>query len=153
VLRLSIKKWNNYLGISLNTLLGLSLLGVPRVILHDLSLIKEGSLINSLFVFVPIVIWIGYIVWQNIKRPFLSLVVIGLFYGIFLAISHQIFWDTAFNTSIQLGGNLSDLSPLISSMIIRVFAFFSSLTTGILVGVISGAVASMIYFLKSVRKK
>ncbi|MDN6723422.1 hypothetical protein [Tetragenococcus halophilus] len=103
--------------------------------------------------FIPIIIWIGYIVWKNVKRPFLSLVVIGLFYGIFLAISHQIFWDTAFNASIQLGGNLSDLSPLISSMIIRVFAFFSSLTTGVLVGVISGTVTSVIYFLKSVRKK
>ncbi|AYW51410.1 hypothetical protein C7H83_05730 [Tetragenococcus halophilus] len=147
------KKWDHYFGISLNTLLGLSLLGVPRVILHDLSLIKEGSLTNSLFVFIPIIIWIGYIVWKNVKRPFLSLVVIGLFYGIFLAISHQIFWDTAFNASIQLGGNLSDLSPLISSMIIRVFAFFSSLTTGVLVGVISGTVTSVIYFLKSVRKK
>lgn len=123
------------------------------MILHDLSLIKEGSLTNSLFVFIPIIIWIGYIVWKNVKRPFLSLVVIGLFYGIFLAISHQIFWDTAFNASIQLGGNLSDLSPLISSMIIRVFAFFSSLTTGVLVGVISGTVTSVIYFLKSVRKK
>ncbi|GBD62734.1 hypothetical protein TEHAL1_06580 [Tetragenococcus halophilus] len=150
---MSIKKWDHYFGISLNTLLGLSLLGVPRVILHDLSLIKEGSLTNSLFVFIPIIIWIGYIVWKNVKRPFLSLVVIGLFYGIFLAISHQIFWDTAFNASIQLGGNLSDLSPLISSMIIRVFAFFSSLTTGVLVGVISGTVTSVIYFLKSVRKK
>lgn len=150
---MSIKKWNHYLGISLNTLLGLSLLGAPRVILHDLSLIKEGSLTNSLFVFVPIIIWISYIVWRNVKRPFLSLVVIGLFYGIFLAITHQFFWDTAFNTSIHLGGNLSDLSLLISSMIIRVFAFFSSLTSGVLVGVISGAVASMIYFLKRVRKK
>lgn len=49
---MSIKKWDHYFGISLNTLLGLSLLGVPRVILHDLSLIKEGSLTNSLFVFI-----------------------------------------------------------------------------------------------------
>lgn len=88
---MSIKKINEYLGISLVTLFVLSLLGLPRVILHDLSLIEEGSLVNSLFVFVPIIIWIGYIVWQNVKRPFLSLVVIGLFYGIFLALSHQIF--------------------------------------------------------------
>ncbi|GMA71051.1 hypothetical protein [Tetragenococcus osmophilus] len=150
---MSIKKINEYLGISLVTLFVLSLLGLPRVILHDLSLIEEGSLVNSLFVFVPIIIWIGYIVWQNVKRPFLSLVVIGLFYGIFLALSHQIFWNTAFNTSIQLGGNLSHLSPLVSSSIIRVFAFFSSLTTGAIVGVISGLIASIINFLKRMRGK
>lgn len=150
---MSIKKINEYLGISLVTLLALSLLGLPRVVLHDLSLLEEGSLVNSLFVFVPIVIWVGCIVWQNVKRPFLSLVVIGLFYGIFLAISHQVFWNTAFSMSIQLGGNLSHLPPLVSSSIIRVFAFFSSLITGAIVGIISGSIASIINFFKRMRVK
>ncbi len=76
---MSIQRINNYLGVPLFTLIMLSLLGVPRVIAHDLSIIEEGSLVNSILVFAPIIIWIMYTNLKNIKKTFLSLLLIGFF--------------------------------------------------------------------------
>ncbi|UUI03513.1 hypothetical protein NP439_02110 [Oceanobacillus jeddahense] len=143
-----IQKINNYLGVPVLTLIVLSLLGVPRVILHDLSIIEEGSVVNSILVFAPIIIWIAYIVLKNVNKPFLSLLLIGFFYGIFLAIVHQILWNVAMDTSIQLGGNFSNLPQAVSNIIVRTFAFFSGVTTGIVVGAITGAVGSLLNFVK-----
>ncbi|WP_040979387.1 hypothetical protein [Oceanobacillus jeddahense] len=143
-----IQKINNYLGVPVLTLIVLSLLGVPRVILHDLSIIEEGSTVNSLLVFIPIIIWLAYIVLKNVNKPFLSLLLTGFFYGIFLAIVHQILWNVAMDTSIQLGGNFSNLPQAVSNIIVRTFAFFSGVTTGIVVGAITGAVGSLLNFVK-----
>lgn len=145
---MSIKKINDYLGIPVITLLLLSLLGVPRVITHDLSMVAEGSLINSILVFAPIIIWIVYIVWKGVNKPFLSLLLIGVFYGIFLAIGHQILWSFSFDAPIQFGGNLSDLPQTTVNVIARIFAFFSSLITGTVVGVFTGLVGSIVNFIK-----
>lgn len=139
----------DYLGVSIITLLLLSLLGVPRVIAHDLSLIEEGTLVNSVFVFAPIIIWIVYISWNNVNKPFLSLLLIGFFYGLFLAIGHQILWDVAFDAPIQLGGNLSDLPQTTVNLITRIVAFFSSVTTGILVGAVTGLIGSVLNVIKN----
>ncbi|GAB2571008.1 hypothetical protein [Gracilibacillus alcaliphilus] len=145
---MSIPKISHYLGMPFFTLLLLSLLGVPRVILHDLNIIEEGSLVNSIFVFVPIIIWIAYIVWRDVKKPFLSLLLIGFFYGIFLAIVHQLLWGMAFDEPIQLGGNLSDLPQTTANLIVRIFAFFNSITTGIVIGIIIGTVGSLVNVIK-----
>lgn len=145
---LSINKINDYLGIPVITLLLLSLLGVPRVIAHDLSIVEEGSLINSILVFAPIIIWIVYIVWKDVNKPFLSLLLIGFFYGIFLAIGHQILWSFSLDVPIQFGGNLSDLPQTTVNVIARIFAFFSSVITGTVVGAITGLVGSIVNFIK-----
>ncbi|WP_326639701.1 hypothetical protein OG884_33965 [Streptosporangium sp. NBC_01755] len=34
-------------------IIGLALLAAPRVVLHDLDVIHEGTFVNALFVFVP----------------------------------------------------------------------------------------------------
>ena len=41
------------LGFSWPALVALAALAAPRVVLHDLGVIEEGSLVNGLFVFVP----------------------------------------------------------------------------------------------------
>lgn len=46
------------LGLPLVAIIGLALLAAPRVILHDLDIIHEGTAINALFVFLPPVVWI-----------------------------------------------------------------------------------------------
>lgn len=146
---MSMQRINNYLGVPLFTLIMLSLLGVPRVIAHDLSIIEEGSLVNSILVFAPIIIWIMYTNLKNIKKTFLSLLLIGFFYGIFLAAVHQILWSTALDTPIQFGGNLSNLPQTAVNLIARIFAFLSSVTTGIVIGAITGAAGSLVNFIKN----
>jgi hypothetical protein len=133
------------LGLPLPGLIGLALLAVPRVVLHDLGIIHEGSFINLLFVFVPPLIWVAFIVARKIPRPFLTTVVIGVIYGVFLALIHQLLWHQSMaGQSVQLGGNLADLAPGLQQLILRGAAVVSSLVTGTMVGVITGAVALLV---------
>lgn len=130
------------LGLPLIALIGLALLAAPRVPLHDLGIIEEGTFVNSLFVFVPPMIWVAVAVLKRVPNPLLTLLTIGLFYGVFLALGHQLLWTESFGDDPpQLGGNLSDLDPTLESVIIRSFAAVSSIFTGLIVGAISGLVA------------
>ncbi|HIW90651.1 MAG TPA: hypothetical protein H9870_03185 [Candidatus Corynebacterium avicola] len=132
------------LGFSVPVLVLLAALGAPRVVLHDLDVIHEGTFLNSLFVFVPPLIWIIATVAARIPRPFLTNIVVGVLYGAFLLLGHQIFWDSAFGGDPPaLGGNLSDIDPVIEDVILRVFSGLSSLVTGAVVGVVTGAVAAI----------
>lgn len=130
------------LGLSWAAIVGLALLAVPRVVLHDLGVIEEGTFVNALFVFVPALIWVAVAIIGRIADPFVTLLTVGACYGVLLAIGHQILWGV--NTGDEpprLGGNLADLDPGVQDVIIRVFAAFSSIFTGLIVGAVCGLVA------------
>lgn len=130
------------LGLPLIAIIGLALLAVPRVVMHDLGLIREATFVNALLVFVPVATWIVVALWRRVPNAFLTLLAIGAVYGVFLAIGHQLLWGWSFGENPPtLGGNLSDLDPGAQAIIIRSFASVSSLFTGVIVGVISGLVA------------
>lgn len=128
------------LGLPWPVLIGLALLGLPRVVLHDLDLVHEGTFVNLLLVVVPPVVWISVVLARRVTNPFLTLVVIGLCYGVVLALTHQLLWGVAFDEQPTLGGNLSDLAPGVQSVIIRFFAAISSIFTGVIVGVVTGLI-------------
>ncbi|MFF5233344.1 hypothetical protein [Dactylosporangium sp. NPDC000521] len=133
------------LGFSWPVLVGLAALAAPRVVLHDLGVVTEGSFVNGLLVFLPPLCWIAAVLWSRPPRPFLTVLVIGALYGVFLAAGHQLLWDTAFDGNTPaLGGNLTDLDPTAQSGILRVAAAASSLVTGAIVGAITGAVAELL---------
>lgn len=130
------------LGMPIVALIGLALLAVPRVVLHDLGLVQERTFVNGLLVFVPPLIWIGVVLLLRVRAPFLALLVVGAFYGVFLAIGHQVLWDIAWGENPPaLGGNLAGLDPTVQSFILRFFAAVSSLFTGVIVGAIAGLIA------------
>lgn len=78
-----------FLGLPLLPIFILALLGVPRVTVYDLHLVVPGSLINSFLVFIPPIIWLGFVLWKT-DKTFKPLLFIGIFYGILLGITHQI---------------------------------------------------------------
>jgi hypothetical protein len=130
------------LGLPVLALVALALLAVPRVVLHDVGILQEGSLVNSLFVFVPPLVWIAVVVLNRVPNPFLTVLVIGAIYGVFLAVGHQMLWNISFPEGTpRLGGNLRDVAPATSEAVVRSFAAVSSLFTGVIVGAISGLVA------------
>lgn len=123
-------------------IIGLALLAVPRVVLHDLGLLSEGTPLNALLVFAPLVIWIAVALWKRVPNPFLTLLLVGVFYGVFLALGHQLLWNVGFADSpVALGGNLANLDPVLQAVIIRFFAAVSSLFTGTVVGAVTGLIA------------
>ncbi len=133
------------LGFSWPGLVALAALAAPRVVLHDLGLIEEGSLVNGLFVFVPPVCWIAVVLWKRPERPFATVVAIGAIYGVFLAIGHQLLWDSAFEGATpSLGGVLAGIDPGTQEALLRTSAAVSSLVTGTFVGVVTGAVAQVL---------
>lgn len=133
------------LGLSWAAIAGLAFLGVPRAVLHDLDLVQEGTLVNALLVAVPPLVWVVVALAARIHRPFATLVVIGLCYGLDVAIIHQSLWPLAFEGDPpRLGGNLADVEPATQEGVIRFFAVLSSIATGALVGAAAGAVAALL---------
>jgi hypothetical protein len=126
-------------GVSPPVILGLALLGVPRAVAHDLDL--GGPVVNALLVFVPIAVWIGFVLAKRVPNPFLALLAVGVVYGVLLGVTHQLMWAEAFaGDSPSLGGNLAGvLPPAGEAVLLRVFAFGSSLFTGVLTGAATGA--------------
>ncbi|WP_449277658.1 hypothetical protein [Leucobacter sp. GX24907] len=130
------------LGLPLVAIIGLALLAVPRVVLHDLDIIHEGTVFNALLVFLPPAVWVFVALVSRVPNPFVTILVIGVCYGIFLALGHQLMWGIAFaDNSPQLGGSLAGIDPAIQAAILRSFAVLSSLVTGAIVGAIAGLVA------------
>ncbi len=130
------------IGLPLPAAFALALLAAPRVTLHDLGLIEEGTVVNALFVFIPPLVWIAVAVLRKIDRPILTLFVVGVLYGALLAVGHQILWNiNSGDDPVTLGGNLADLDPGVQTVIIRVFAAVSSLVTGSVVGAAAGLIA------------
>jgi len=131
------------LGLSLPAIILLAALAAIRVPLHDLGIVPDGSVAAGLLVFVPLAIWVTVVLQRRVPNPFLTLVVVGLAYGVMLAVIHQLFWSAAYDGSPpSLGGNLEGvLAPGLEAVVFRVSALFSSLVTGTLVGAVAGAVA------------
>lgn len=130
------------LGLPIPVVVGLALLGVPRVVLHDLGVIQEGTAANGALVFVPPLIWILVAVLARVPKPFLTMLATGAVYGAFLVIVHQVLWTTSFGGNPPtLGGNLEDLDPTMQNIVLRVFSVPTGLITGVVVGALSGTVA------------
>lgn len=130
------------LGLPVPVIIGLAALAAPRVVVHDLGIIEEGTWINSLFVFVPLLIWVVTVVLLRAPRPFVSLLVVGAVYGIFLAAGHLLLWEHSFPSgSPQLGGKLAHVDSFLQELLVRTAVVISSVVTGTLAGVITGVIA------------
>ncbi|MCB7135783.1 hypothetical protein [Cellulosimicrobium marinum] len=130
------------LGLPFLGVAALSLLAAPRVVLHDLGVVQEGSAVNLLLVVVPLVAWVGVALWARVPNPFLTLLVTGACYGVVLALVHQLLWDRAFGEDPpSLGGNLALVDGGTQEVVLRVASVGSSLVTGVVVGAVCGLVA------------
>lgn len=145
---MNIQRRNNN-GLPMLSIILLALLGVPRVIAHDLQWVDPHGIINRLLVFIPPIVWILYVLGKrhHVQYPFLPLMAIGAVYGLFLGITHQLLWNMAFETPPALGGNLADLPAAANSFLTRTFAFISSIVTGTVVGSICGIAATVLHTL------
>ncbi|WP_020380297.1 hypothetical protein [Nocardiopsis potens] len=119
----------------------MALLGVPRVVAHDLG--PPPQAVNAVLVFVPVAVWIAVALRKRVPSPLVTLLAVGLVYGVLLGAVHQVLWTHSFaGGAPELGGNLAGtLSPAAEDLVLRGASMVSSLFTGALVGLISGLVA------------
>lgn len=130
------------IGLPWAAVIGLALLAVPRVVLHDLDLVHEGTFVNLLLVVVPPILWIAVVLRARVRRPVTTILAVGGVYGVLLAITHQVLWNVGLDTAtLQLGGNLAGLSPGAREVVFRIAGAVSSLATGLAVGAVTGVVA------------
>ena len=125
------------LGLPILALLGLAALGIPRVILHDLHLIEEGSPVTWILSLLPVAVWITVAVLKRVPHPFLTVLMIGVFYGVMLVITHQLLWESAFD-----GRTIAVGDGPIAALVPRIAAVPSGLFTGAVVGAIGGLIAA-----------
>ncbi|MBB3663041.1 MULTISPECIES: hypothetical protein [Prauserella salsuginis group] len=128
------------LGLAPLTIVALAMLGAPRAIVHDLG--PVAPVLNGLLVFVPLAVWVAFVLWRRVPSPLLTLSAVGAVYGVVLGVVHQALWHVAHAEAPELGGNLAGaLSPALEAVVLRSAAFGSSVLTGLLTGVATGAVA------------
>lgn len=126
----------NPLGLPVLALIGLAALGLPRAILHDLHLIQEGDAVTWILALAPIVVWIAVAVGKRVPNPFLTVLVIGAIFGVLLALTHQLLWDSAYQ------GNLPAIGTGGAATVVpRVAALLSGTFTGATIGAIGGLIA------------
>ncbi|RCK69273.1 hypothetical protein DT076_12490 [Desertihabitans brevis] len=130
------------MGLPVVAIAGLALLGAPRVVLHDLGVLSEGTALNAVFVLAPPLVWVLVVLLARVTIPFRALLAVGAGYGVLLAVIHQLLWTHAFGGAPpQLGGTLADLDPTAQEALLRGNAVVSSLVTGLVVGALTGLVA------------
>jgi len=131
------------IGLSPPTVVLLAAIAAIRVPLHDLHIVEEGSVAAGLLVFVPLAVWVAVALRRQVPSPLLTLTVVGFAYAVMLAVMHQMFWGAAFGGDLpSLGDNLEGvLVPGQEALVFRVFAFFSSIVTGTMLGAVAGTVA------------
>ncbi|PXY32821.1 hypothetical protein BAY60_08475 [Prauserella muralis] len=130
-------------GLSPLAVAGLAVLAVPRAVLHDLD--AAGPALNAVLVFAPPVVWVLVVLALRVPSPMRALLAVGLVYGLLLAVTHQVLWSESFTEEPTLGGNLVGvLDPGTETVLLRAFAFVSSVVTGTVVGALAGAVASLL---------
>lgn len=127
------------LGLPLWAIVGLALISVPRIFAHDLGL--DSGPIPAVLTIGPIVIWIAAVLWARVPSPVVTLLVVGAVYGIALGIVHNLLWDEVFGDDPPGLGNLdADLSEVP----LRIATAVSSFFTGVMVGLLSGVVATLV---------
>ncbi|WP_240811231.1 hypothetical protein [Brachybacterium sp. SGAir0954] len=124
---------------------GLALLAVPRVVLHDLGVLTPGTALNLVLVVAPPFVWVATALLAGVRRPFVTLLAIGVVHALLLALVHQLLWGAAFaGAAPRLGGRLAGLDPLVQELVLRSAAIVSSLVTGIVLGAVLGLLAEVL---------
>lgn len=121
----------------------LALLSAPRIIAHDSNIVDLESTPYIMLAVVPLIVYAGIAIVLRTWRPFYNFMVLGVLLGVVLAVTHQLMWDIAWAEGAPaIGGSLKDrFDPATEEVILRVFAFISSLLTGLVMGAVFGLLA------------
>lgn len=130
----------------------LTLLMVPRTLLSDLGLITEGTLLYYFFALLPFVIWLAVAVLRPAKKPFMDFLVLGILYGLTLAVVHQLLWNVSASighhppqAALELG---AAVNPALQELVVRWYTVAVSLLIGTGSGAAIGLVAATARFVR-----
>ena len=77
-------------------MLALVALGLPRTFLEDLDIVApESGLLYFILALTPFAVWLVVAVVRRSRKPFMDFLVLGVLYGLSLAVVHQALWSVA----------------------------------------------------------
>lgn len=120
----------------------LAALALPRAVTHDLGLVAPGTLANAALSAGPMLAWVVVAVLAS-RRPLNTLLAAGAGYGIVLGLVHNLAWSTVWGGNPpRLGGSLAGAwPPATEELLMRGATGLSSLALGIMLGLLTGALA------------
>lgn len=115
------------------------MLSVPRIFAHDLGL--DAGPLPAILTVGPVVAWITVVLLVRVPSPVVTLLAVGAVYGVALGVVHNILWHDVFGENAP---NLGNLDADAAEVPLRIATIISSFFTGVMVGLISGLVATAI---------
>lgn len=137
------RRWNFRTDIPIGVLFLLACLSMPRVVFHDLKLMPFDSTFYLFAAIAPLLVYLAIAIFRDNKRPIYDFFVLGVFYGVLLALIHLLLWDVAGSGhSLALGDKLANtLDPATEALAFKVAVAHSSVLTGIGIGLILGGIS------------
>jgi len=138
-------------GLPFPVIVFLAMLAVPRVFVHDLKLVPIDSFWYTVLAVGPLLIWLGVAIFVKMKRPAYDFLVLGIVFGILLAVTHQLTWNASWGATLpHIGGTFAGrLSPGMESLVLRSAAVISSLVTGVVFGALFALLAAVVSKLRN----
>jgi hypothetical protein len=138
-------RWNFKTDIPLTILFLLAFLSMPRVVLHDLKLMPFDSFFYLFTAIAPLLVYLAIAIFRDNKRPIYDFFILGVFYGVLLALVHLLLWDVAGSGhGLAFGDNLTGvMDPSAEALAFKVAVAHSSVFTGVGIGLILGLISKV----------
>lgn len=121
-------------------MLALAAIAVPLALLTQI-LGERGPLTFWLLGLTPAVVWVAVARWRRITAPLMTLVVVGLGYGVILGILQNL----TFNSVLaDAGATYGGTAPVAVMVAARVAATLASVLTDAVIGLITGLVTQFL---------
>lgn len=127
-------------------MLALVSLALPRTILEDLDVVAlESSWLYFVLALAPFAVWLAVAILRETKTPFMDYVVLGILYGISLALVHHLLWNAGASPGQQPPAAAvifaADFDPSVRELALRAYTVGISMVIGIGTGIALGVVA------------
>ena len=127
-------------------MLALVSLALPRTILEDLDVVApERSWLYFVLALTPFAVWLAVAILRETSRPLMDYVVLGVLYGLSLALVHQLLWDAGASLGQQPPAAAvsfaADFDPSVRELAVRAYTVGISMVIGIGTGIALGVVA------------
>ncbi|HEU5121447.1 MAG TPA: hypothetical protein VFT59_01260 [Candidatus Saccharimonadales bacterium] len=126
---------------------------LPRTLLNELGVVAEATLAYYVLALTPFVIWLGVALLRKTKKPMMDFLILGLLFGILLAVIHQLFWAVGSAVSQHAPQFAIDFAsqfdPAWRELITRSISVCISLIIGLGSGIIFGAIATISTLIRS----
>lgn len=132
------------LGMPVVTLIALAMLGVPRVVLHDLHIIDSAHPLSWILSVGPVAVWVAVAVALKVPRPFVTVLTIGLIFGVLLILTHQVLWSYLYAKN-QDFPNDDGAVAVVSRLAVVPGGLFAGAALGALGGLIAWGLRAVLY--------